>query len=76
MKYIFNSFKEGYLNFIKYSISHVGLPILVHVLLLSCLYIWLIALLLLKATFLNIAKKFMRVMEKVFFGLLKIMGDS
>ena len=64
----------GYLNFIKYPISNDLLLFLAHVLLPSCLYFLLFALLRLKAILYNIVKQFIRGivnMEQLYFGLLK-----
>ena len=63
----------GYLNFINDPISRVLLLILVHVQLLSRLFILLLASLRLKTMSLNIAQQFMKEMvKKNCFGLLKI----
>ena len=62
----------GYLNFIHGPISHVLLLILVHVLLLSCLFFRLLASLRSKTISLNIAQQFMNGMVKIYFGLVKI----
>ena len=61
-----------YLNFINGPISRVLLLILVHVQLLSCLFLWLLASLRLKTMSLNIARQFMKEMVKKYFVLLKI----
>ena len=62
----------GYLNFIDDPKSRVLLLILVHVQLLSCLFIRLLASLRLKTMSLNIAQQFMKEMVKLYFDLLKI----
>ena len=53
-------------------INRVLLLILVHVLLLSCLFFWLLASLRLKTVSMDVAQLFMKEMVGIYFGLLKI----
>ena len=62
----------GYINFINGPISRVLLLILVHVQLLSCLFVLLLASLRFKTMSFNIAQPFMKEMVKIYFGLLKV----
>ena len=64
-----------YLNITKCPISHVLLYILIHVLLLNCLYFWLLVSLQLKSMLLNIVKQFLRGMVKIYFGLPNNSGE-
>ena len=59
----------GYLNFTNGPISRILLLILVHVQLLSCLFLLLLASLQLKTMSLNIAQQFMKEMEKIFWSI-------